>query len=174
MPHSHVSTFVRHQMLPRVDLCVGSLRIAIGARCFGGLTGSRVAGALGRVPVECTIADRWMHWQAFGFDVGADAPLTLSAYVDNLYSCSTTMSGAINILEDAAEQLQSTWGQGIKASSRMVLACDGYPADEAIDHGRGPKVNAFLCLGHVLEGAASVRACFTSTKRSMWRAYFGN
>ena len=43
---------VRVQMLPQVFLKVAAGTCVVGDRSRGGLTGSRLAGAIGRVPVE--------------------------------------------------------------------------------------------------------------------------
>ena len=171
-PH-HVACILRLQMLPKVFLHIGSQQVCIANRSVGGLTGSRVAGAMGRVLVEDVIKRRHSHWQASGFKLEDGTALTLSAYVDNLYSCSNSIDGAVMILEDAANELSSSWNQNIKPISRMVLACSDCP-DASPDSANWPMLEEFPCLGHTLEGNAGIRACFTNTKRSMWKAFWGN
>jgi hypothetical protein len=58
---------VRLQLLPRLVLHIGGAKAIFKCRACGSLTGSRVAGALGRVPVEDTMSRRWRFWQSFGF-----------------------------------------------------------------------------------------------------------
>ena len=45
------AAMLRHQMLPQVTLAIGGIEVSFSNRSVGSLTGSRVAGALGRVPV---------------------------------------------------------------------------------------------------------------------------
>ena len=52
VPPEAVACMLRHQMLPEVTLHMGAASAAIRGRSVGGLTGSRLAGAFGRVPVE--------------------------------------------------------------------------------------------------------------------------
>jgi hypothetical protein len=52
LPRALAAAVVRQQMLPELFLSVGGFAEAVGHRSSGCLTGSRVAGALGRVPVE--------------------------------------------------------------------------------------------------------------------------
>ena len=61
VPAPDVECLWRHQLIPEVVLHIGSVQVAVGNRCMGGLTGSPVAGVLGRVPVESMIASRHQH-----------------------------------------------------------------------------------------------------------------
>ena len=159
--------------MPQVLLKIGDLKVPIQNRSAGGLTGSRVAGALGRIPVESMIAARHQHWKPWGFSLENGIFLTLSVYVDNLFSCSSSMAGAIHILTDAAEYLETVWGHKIKPSSRMVMSCQGSRELPVFDES-WQRVSAFPCLGHILQDNGSIRACFSNTTKSMWRAYWGN
>jgi hypothetical protein len=78
-----VTCALRLQMMPLVVLSAGDLRIPIPGRAVGSLTGSHVAGACGRVPVESTIRDRHVHWQEWGFQADSRV-LTTACYVDNI------------------------------------------------------------------------------------------
>eukprot|EP00959_Pyramimonas_sp_CCMP1952_P334685 7008680-Pyramimonas_sp.AAC.1 len=102
-------------MLPVVQLGLGSLSIPIPQRSRGSLTGSRVAGAMGRVPVESTIRERHQVWPRHGFQA-AGCRLTVATYVDNIFSAGASLNVAINILEDFEAQLESVWDLKIKPS----------------------------------------------------------
>ena len=52
MPAPLAAAAARQQLLPRVSLRVGDVSAELGKRSRGSLTGSRVAGALGRIFVE--------------------------------------------------------------------------------------------------------------------------
>ena len=122
--HALASCLLRQQMLPSVVLAVGSITILIPNGCRGSLTGSRVAGAMGRVPVEATICDRHQGWNRHGFRTAAQR-LTVATYVDNIYRVGSSLHGAIAILEDFEAQLQRHWGLKIKEISRSCLVPRG-------------------------------------------------
>ena len=61
----------------------------------------------------------------------------------------------------------------IKPSSRSCLVPRG-SLDSPRDEQKWPVLSEFPALGHILQDNGDVRACWTQTKRSMWRAFFGN
>ena len=63
------------------------------------------------------------------------------------------------------------WGRSIKQSSRCVMVCRG-SRDLPDDPVKWPVTEKLSCLGHILEGCAGIRACFSNVKRSMWKAFF--
>ena len=164
---------LRFQMLPRAVLHIGSREVPVLGRCVGGLTGSRVAGAMGRIPVEDTMALRRLHWLKWAYHLDDGTSLMVCTYVDNLFSCSTSVQGAINILEDFEDQLQRRWGLFIKPSSRMVMPCKG-SRETSRDSIRWPLASTFPCLGHMRQADAGIRQCYTNVKRQMWKAFWGN
>ena len=173
MQPSHVACLLRHQMLPAVWLHTGDSSVLVQNRSIGGLTGSMLAGAFGRIPVESTISKRASHWSSWGFALSEGVSLTMATYVDNLFSCSTTVSGALSILEDAEKELYGYWGHKIKQSSRSVMPCKD-SIGQTHDLTRWPVVSSFKCLGHILSNDASIRPCFKATRRGMWKAFWAN
>ena len=150
---------------------IGDLQVEIRNRSIGGLTGFRLAGALGRVPVEEAVSSRHEAWKEHGFNLDADRSLTICTYVDNLYSASASVGGAIQILEDAAQHIHTTWGQCMKPSSRLLMPCRGN-SDELPDVSRWKVVKIFPALGHLIQDDSQVRACFNATRAAMWRAFW--
>ena len=141
-------------------------------RSSGTLTGSRVAGMLGRVPVESIIVERHHHWRQWGY-LADTCTLTVSTYVDNLFSASRSLHGAIAILEDFEQELDAKWGLRIKPASRSCTVSRGSTEAPACQS-KWPLCAEFRALGHVLQDNGDSRACWTQTKRNMWRAFFGN
>ena len=115
---------MRHQLVGTVFICLPAAIVtaAVHSRCVGGLTGSRVAGAGGRIPVEQTIADRCRHWAKWSFA----GRITMSVYIDNLYSASNSAHGAVSIIQDAEEYLQDNWDLKIKPDSKIVMPVFGH------------------------------------------------
>jgi len=169
---SLAASALRHQMLPQVTLSAGGVKFPMNNRSRGSITGSRVAGALGRVPVESTIRDKHVAWKRSGFST-TDRTLMVAAYVDNIYSAGASLDDAINILEDFAQHLQSTWGLNIKPSSRSCMTARGCH-EVPVDAERWQLCSEFHVLGHILQDNGSTNACWTNTSKNMWKAYFAN
>lgn len=163
---------LRHQLLPQVLLSVSGACIPIHHRTIGALTGSRVAGALGRIPVEATIADRALQWRQHGFQTDSSV-LTVCIYIDNVFSVGRTLHGAISILEDFEFQLKQKWRLSIKSSSRGCLVPRG-SLELPMNESKWPLQSSFQVLGHILENNGSTSMCWRNTRRSMWKAFFAN
>ncbi len=90
-PPSDVAALVRFQMMPRV-----CLRISEGAsatilnRSRGGLTGTRTALVMARIPVEATTALLYPRLRHLGIQVIDGGSLLVATYVDNFYVVSLT------------------------------------------------------------------------------------
>ena len=171
-PHALAACVLRQQLLPQVVLNAGGVAVPIRNRSTGSLTGSRVAGAMGRVPVESTIRDRHFAWKRHGFKAGTHT-LTVATYVDNIYSAGASLHDAIAILEDFEAHLQTHWGLRIKPSSRMCLVPRGNHELPRND-GKWPLHAEFTALGHTLQDNGSTQMCWQNTAKAMWRAFFGN
>ena len=172
VPAAIAACAVRHQLCPTVVLKVGSAEVNVGGRTIGGMTGSRTAGFLGRIPVEAIIADRRSLWRPYGFKTDG-CPLCLCTWVDNLFSASASLDGAIYILEDFETQLEQRWHMSIKAASRCCMVAQGN-VQVPRDVGRWPVVNTFAVLGHLIESTGSIRACWTRARSAMWKAFWAN
>ena len=170
---------LRWQMLPSivVDAHMGSFEVA--RRTVGSLTGSRTAGALGRVPVEQvmrSLADRLNSW---GFDVGRVHNFVGASFVDNLYFASHSTGGALSAAELFATSLRRDWKLTIKPGSRVVMPVAGSPDWENIDDIADAWPDwkfsyEFPCLGHVLAADSSAHACFAAAKASVLAAVARN
>ena len=159
-------------MSPRVILRVGQEEISIAGHTVGGLTGSRTAGFLGRIPVESVMAARLPHWKPRGFRAG-DSTFCVCTWVDNLFSASTSLDGAVWILEDFENCLNQEWNLQVKPSSRNCMVARGNQKTPA-DPNKWPLVEVFPVLGHLIQENGSVRACWNNARRSMWRAFWAN
>ena len=111
------------------------------------------------------------HWRRWGFTAD-DQVLCACTYVDNLFSASHCLGGAINILEDFEEQLSSNWDLRIKPASRSCMAVAGSASQPLAE--KKPLCNTFVVLGHTLQNNGSVRACWKSARLAMWRSYWAN
>ena len=157
-------------MVPSICLSVGAQTARVEGRSSGSLTGSRVAGALGRIPVMSVLDKRAPLWANCGFQ--AASALTVATYVDNIYSVSGSVLGAVDILEDVERHLASDWGLQIKSSSRSVLTAAGRAIPDGHDAMKWPVQDIFPVLGHRLDSRGSSWPCWERTKQSMWGAFY--
>ena len=167
------AAIVRLQMLPVIYVTAGECRAAVGVRSAGSLTGSRVAGALGRIPLLSVANARSAHWERLGYKING-AALTVAFYVDNMYSLAHSAADAVSILEDLEQHLLSDWSLRIKPSSRSVCVPRGGQMHESHDESKWPVLQHFPVLGHVLDASGSSWPCWQATKTKMWRAFFAN
>ena len=166
------ATAVRVQLMPQVTLAVGPLEpFALPARSRGTLTGSKVAGAMSRIPVEHTLVTLHPSWAASGFRVGQHV-LTAGSFVDNLFFLGRTSVAALRMAQEAEQMLATTWGLRIKPESRaLLLPRGGIPP---ADPGSFPVVYQCPVLGHIVEGSGSTQADWDNTRKAAWRAFFAN
>ena len=164
VPQGLAAAALRHQACPRIVLLAGAANAPIQNRCIGGLTGSRVAGVLARIPVESTFVERAPVWRKWGFPVqmkdGIWASLCCASYIDNCFAVSRTPAGAISILEDLENELRDKWELTMKPTSRSFVEAKGGKRG-ALDEQKWPKQETFNVLGHWLQDSGSVRACWT-------------
>ena len=163
------TTALRMQLVCKVSLQSGAMNIVIGNRSNGSLTGSRVAGAWGRVPVETTIAKRNNDWKRQGWQTTGET-LTVATYVDNLFALGRDADAAIDICNDFGKHLAADWGQKIKPSSKQLLVPKGgqLPKDAA-----GWEIcTCFNVLGNSVQHNAETDKSWETTKSAVRRAWF--
>jgi len=177
VPWGLAAAALRHQACPRIVLLAGAANAPIHDRCIGGLTGSRVAGLLARIPVESTFVERAHVWRKWGFPTqskdGTWTVLCCASYIDNCFAVSRTPAGAISILEDLENVLNDKWALTMKPTSRSLVEAKGGKRG-ALDEEKWPKHETFNVLGHWLQDSGSVRACWTRTRKQMWGAFWAN
>ena len=165
-----VAVCVRQQALANVCICVrdANCTLRIQHRAVGGLTGSRVAGALGRICVEETFYNFKEKWLRCGFQNRAVA----GSWVDNVYVLSDSPQKAVQILKEAESHLRSKWSLSFKPSSKSLM-----PVHSCTQNCADPEyrtVCRFDALGHVLTSTGSCQMCFNETINAAWRQFWHN
>ena len=74
---------VRHQLLPPAQILIAGYQALVCNRTRGGLTGSRLAGQLGRIPVQLMFRDLQPQFSQLGWKSDGVA-LFAASFVDNL------------------------------------------------------------------------------------------
>ena len=169
-----VGACLRHQSLPVVELVDADMRATVAARSRGGLTGSRVAAACGRIPAEDSVrfvAERCGN-SGFTTDYGK---LTAALFVDNVYTMSETFVGAISLAREIGHRLKSFWDSDFKPGNRKSMVARGLDpgvSQQLLDE--YPLLPTFEVLGHILADNASIAPCFQRTSAALWRAFYRN
>lgn len=154
--------------MPRVDVAIASARAEVGGRVRGALTGSRVAGALGRVAVRDVML--WVYGtsshRAFG---PPEASVLMCAYVDNILVVGHDTSSARAVLSRVEERLRTRWALSLPESSVDVLAPRGAPTDV----GEPASAEHTKFLGHYVSADGRVTHCWGkaqgAVRAALWR-----
>ena len=126
-------------------LGVVGTEITIQRRTKGGITGTRVAGALGRIPIYDLIKKREPIWRDWGLRLNDDV-LTMPTYIDNLYALAGSVENAIAIVNDAGLHLRSAWNLLLKADSKLVTSsANGTDFEDGQQVGEFTYVAKFSC-----------------------------
>ena len=115
---------LRLQMLPKVNLQIGTQNRPISNRTLGSLTGSRSAGACGRIPwVDVLERHALTHnriaWQEH------KTPVPLMTWIDNAFLAARSPELGIEYLDAIDDDLKRTWQLCFKPSSRQILLPKG-------------------------------------------------
>ena len=133
------------------------------------MTGSRVAGSCGRIPVESSVCKLYPSLAPLGFATGS-ASLTSATFVDNIYAFSSNAADAVQQLVLIEEDLKSCWGLTIKQDSKEYMVCKGGVSSGLSAPWR--PVENFICLGHIIAHDSCMWPCWRQTQRRVWASFF--
>ena len=163
------------QYLPSVQFRVGSEERHIAWRTTGSLTGSRLAGALGRWPVETAVATVLQADSHRGFRIdqgGGGGRLTFGVYIDNLYALAANMSDAVDLIEQLNVVLSERWGLQLKPGSCEVLAPRGCPEAETFERQGWSVVSEMKVLGRWVANDGSWKRSAARVRAQCLAAYW--
>ena len=158
-----VGAALRAQMLPQIMIRCQAAECVISGRATGGLTGSRVAGSLARIPIEQTLATVARMAGSQGFAAG-EVRLTLASYVDNIFVLGKDGPSAVLIADKFEELLASQWKQTIKPSSREIMVPKGARVG-AVNLKRWKLVENMNVLGNTIQHNAETDLAWIDTER---------
>ena len=90
------------------------------------MTGSRVAGALARIPVELMAKLHVDKWEKHAFM----GKLIMSTWIDNFFVMARSLRGGMEVMQDAETYLRNRWNLSFKASSKMVMLPKDHAEEE--------------------------------------------
>ena len=165
-PSSVAAACLRHQVLPPILLNMSGFTSVVINRCSGGLTGSRVAGQLGRIPVQATLRQNLDDFLKLAWFYEGVA-LAAATFVDNVYFMSTSVGKATQMADLFEERLLHDWCQHIKPSSKEVLPVFGAPHTEPTSEA-WKVLSSMSVLGQIIQNTGSIDEDFRQTEIRMW------
>jgi hypothetical protein len=164
---------LRLQAFPQITIATSTTTTQFKHRTCGGITGSRVAGQLGRIPVETALRDNTHNHPHHGLTFDATRVQQFS-WVDNLVAVGTDLDDTTHLLDDLATVLRNEWELTIKKDSRQLLTnTNGTLTNTQLENDW--KVHDHMdLLGHRLSHNASINACWTETRAKLWAAFYAN
>ena len=165
-----IGAALRCQMMPEVVLQCQGAETSILGRATGGLTGSRVAGALARIPIEQTLCDVNAIAGNQGFAAGT-LRLTFASYVDNLFVLGKDGAAAVLLADKFEEVLSAKWQQTIKPSSREIMVPRGALVG-AVNLRRWKQVTTMKVLGMHVQDNAETNETWEATEQLALTIFF--
>ena len=90
------------------------------------MTGSRLAGELGRTAIVDTLAATADKVRRLNFEIRG-AGFSFASWVDNLYFCGRTGRAALEAFELVEDHLQRTWALELKPESKKAPPAECLP-----------------------------------------------
>ena len=168
VPAPLIGSMIRLVTCPRSVLTIGALRIELRPRTLGVFTGSRLAGAIGRIPLLDAAHSCITTIQPLGFPAGGQR-LCFTSWVDNITAVSETAHGAIRILETLSTHLRQHWSLAIKPASRKYLSA--HPND-SVGSETWKRERTIDLLGYVLTDNCCPLAPFKQASTTVWKAFY--
>ena len=165
-----IGAAMRAQMLPEVITRCQAAECSISGRSTGGLTGSRVAGALARIPIEQTISDLAASARSQGFLAGSTR-LTYASYVDNVFVLGKDGASAVLLADQFEKVLATQWKQAIKPSSREIMVPRGALVGR-VNLQRWKQVDCMRVLGMCIQDNAESNLTWAQTEKQCMTLYF--
>ena len=167
-----VAAAVRHQLFVTLEFEFHGHTAFIPSRSRGGLTGSRIASLLQRIPVEHSLLHCHESLRLCGLRCGS-ARLCAASYIDNLYFPSRFGSSAVTNAELVEARLKNEWGLCIKDGSKQVVLSRGQRDDDIIGDEWTVEDTSDI-LERLVSGDNSIRPSFTHVKARLWKSFYAN
>jgi hypothetical protein len=162
------TSVLRFVALPTISLTSGGAQVSVVARTRGFFTGSRVAGAVGRIPLHDSIDVAYEEIASLGLQVGS-ATLVTTVWIDNLTSISSDANSAVKILEVLLETLRRRWQIAVKPSSRRYASMR--PTDTCSD-ALWRREDLLELLGHFVDIHGGLAKPFGAVSNQIWTAFY--
>ena len=166
------SCALRLQLAPCVFITLGSFSSRVSSRCIGGLTGSRVAGQLGRIPVLESLFKRMDELEHLSWSHDSVC-LIAATFVDNTFFVGKSVFKATQMAQIFEETLFQDWAQRVKPSSKQVLGTHGNPDLVPYDDS-WTVLESMTVLGHIVQSTGAINLDYDGIVRKMWQSFYAN
>ena len=166
------ATLLRIHCCPQMVFHVGQHEVVFRKRIVGMFTGSRSAGAAGRIPMLDMASNRSNVWKQLCFSSHGSHCMQ-ATFVDNLLAPAMSPQNAIALQADVEIYLAKVWQLQIGADSKELLICDGCPDSSQSFPGWDVQTN-MKSLGHWLSHDGSYQRCLQETSAAMLRSLYAN
>jgi hypothetical protein len=152
IPRCLVGPALRMQSFVPVRLQCGNLWATPNERSLGVLTGTRIAGVLGKIPIRETIQALRPELDKLGFATPR-VTLTVATWVDNLISVAASAERALRMQVLIESYLCEKWGLRIKERSRTFMTPK---SGDSVDAPPWKAVHVMRTLGHYNASNSSI------------------
>ena len=166
-----IAAALRHQLFVQLDFEFDGHVSRIPARSRGGITGSRIASLLQRVPVESSLLHCHGDLRLCGLECGP-ARFCAASSIDNLYFPARFGSSAARNVELVEKHLNENWNLTIKPDSKKIVVSRGQ--DDHVVSDDWTIEDTSNILGRFISTDNSIRPSFDVAKQRMWGSFFAN
>ena len=158
------------QLAVSLQFAVGDTITALPQRCMGSLTGSRVAGGLGRAIVTHYLREVLRSSRLRPYDAGGEA-LSFACWVDNVYAAGSSSDAAVANLMLFQDVLLRDWCLQFKDDSKTFISAMPRQDRDRLLHG-WKWSSPFVVLGHNIGEYCSCREDRWQAERSVWARFW--
>ena len=170
---SLLAAIIRHQLCTLLKICRGAESVVVGRRSRGGLTGSNVALALSRIPVESAFLELLPACRLKGFLAGSTR-LVFGSWVDNIYTAAHSVQDAVDLVADVFQHLRLHWNLDMKDKCGFVFPCRGADLEDYSEVSGIQLTNDFEVLGWHLTDNGSMATQWRALQASAWSVFWLN
>jgi hypothetical protein len=168
LPVALIASVLRTLLLPAVTLKATGVSVKLLQRTCGLYTGSRLAAALGQIPVRDVVSHAYADLLIYGFNTPS-VVLMLTTWVDNITAIGPSSFAATSALDLLERELADRWRLTIKPSSRQYAAAR--PTDRVLDEKWSYK-NLPILLGHLVSMNGCPRLAWKVTRGQAWQLFY--
>ena len=162
---------VKMQLLPVIEFSTSNLVLPLRPRVKGSLTGTRVAGMIGKAIVVHAVTKASRDISMLPFPP-AGSLLKFAVWVDNVYSMSESVQGAVSNLKVLERVLVNGWRLQLKPDSKLVIDALSKSRAGWIDNAGWQWKDPFPVLGHMLDSHGSAAADLAAAETACWLRFW--
>ena len=158
------------QLCVRLNFSMGGELTTLAPRTSGSLTGSRVAGCLGRIIMNDCMLHSVRARTLMPFMADSQA-VAFACWVDNVYAAGSSAEACVSNMRVFESRLVDFWGLRFKPDSKTYISSN--PQQDADKHLHGWRWSVpFEVLGHAIGISGSLTHDLPRAEEACWKRYF--